>query len=855
MKYSIKSFLLFGLMIMGMVGCGHQIKKEVKKNNKVRYTYKINDDWSFKLGDSSIFSDTAYNAESWRKLDLPHDWSIEGTYDTIYGTDWQSGYLPAGIGWYRKDLYLEDNLLNLSVELQFDGVYRNSTVWVNNVMIGTQHYGYTTFFYDIGAYLKQGKNTIAVRVDNSRPKSARWYTGAGIYRNVWLKITPKIHFKTNEDFVQTSFLDERRVSVKANSVLLNNTNTSITGTHVTKIFDSDLKQLALLENPITLAGNDSIELIRDIELENPQRWSLNDAKRHIVVNEIYDNKQVLVDSDSTFFGIRKIEFSPEWGFKLNDKNIKVKGVCMHHDAGVYGAAVPESILLYRLKLLKKMGCNAIRTSHNPFSPEFYTMCDTLGILVLDEIFDGWEKTKAADDYGHYFEKDWKKDVSYWVKNNRNHPSIFMYSIGNEVAKPTVQTQRKLIDFIKGMDGSRPITQGGLDPTRGMKEVLGSTQLDVKGFNGDGEEMGRYESFHGEFPKVPMIATEVPHTYQTRGVYKTQTQWRRRDFPAKWEIDNGSAGTMKGLEGKLYPLPDLAKTEVFPEEKTNFFTIYDQEYPIQNPNPWKEDVYYQSSYDNATVRTSARKAWQRVEELNYLMGQFRWTGFDYLGETNQWPSRFANFGVIDIANMPKDAYYLYQSLWSDDPMVHMLPHWTHPGKEGVEIPVVVYTNTDMVELFLNEVSLGKQYYKGEQLKWMVPYTPGKVVAKAYKNGELVARDVYETASGEKKLKVSSPTQEISSKSKENTLVFIDVVDHKNSRFPLADDYLTITVSGPGKLKGLDNGDPLDLTPYTSSSKRAFRGRLVAFIEAEGEGWIDITVKSRQGLESKLRIESK
>lgn len=856
MKNKKVSSLILALLIVTLISCNYLIELRDKYTNTAnRYTYKIVDDWYFSLGDSSAFSNADFPHESWRKLNLPHDWSVEGTYDTIHGTDWQTGYLPAGIGWYRKELNLKEDPKSNQIELQFDGIYMNSTIYINDQLVGSHHYGYTTFFYDVSSYLKQGKNIIAVRVDNSRPNSARWYTGAGIYRNVWLRVMPKTHFKTNEQFVTTNFKSDNQVLINSSAEILNKTADAIKGTHVTKILTEDLTQLSSVEKAINIAGNESLKLAEAIELEKPELWSLENPKRHVLINQFYDANKVLIDSDTTYFGIRKTEFSAEWGFKLNDENIKIKGVCIHQDAGAYGVAVPESILLYRLQLLKDMGVNAIRTSHNPFSPEFYTMCDQLGILVMDEIFDGWEQTKATDDYGLYFEEDWEKDVAYWVRNNRNHPSVFIYSIGNEVSKPTLATQKKLISFVKNLDDTRPITQGGIDPTRGMLDESGETPLDIKGFNGDGEEMGRYESFHESNPSIPMIATEVPHTYQTRGVYRTQTHWRRKDFPAKWEINGGSAGTMRGLEGKLYPLPDLAGSEIFPEEKTNYYTVFDEDFEIYNPNPWKEDLYYQSSYDNATVRTSARKAWQKVEELDYLMGQFRWTGFDYLGETNQWPSRFANFGVIDIANLPKDTYYLYQSLWTEEPMVHILPHWTHPGKEGVEIPVVVYTNTDWVELFLNDVSLGKQEYKGEQLKWMVPYTPGKISAKAYQNEQLVAENSYSSASGEKGLQVTADKTQLSAETRENALVFIDLVDDKGSLFPLADDYITVTVSGAGKLRGLDNGDPLDLTPYTSNSKRAFRGKLVAFIEADVEGPITISIKSKQGLEKEIQLVSK
>ena len=841
------SFILFFL------GCiNKQVKELAETNDRI---VNINKDWSFQLGDSLDFSNEDYNDSSWRILDLPHDWSIEGKFDTIYGTDWQSGYLPAGIGWYRKNLLINAEQKKNEVELQFDGVYRNSTLYVNGSLVGEHRYGYTGFFFNISKFLKIGKNSIALRVNHSKAKSGRWYTGSGVYRNVWIRNLPKIHFETWEQSIETQFPNDSLVILRSKFKIRNSTNISVKGKLVQKIFDSRLKLIKITEKNLQITSENTTVVTTKVTLKNPELWSLESPKRHFSVYQFYNNEEKLIDSDTLYFGIRKIEFSSKWGFKLNDKNIKIKGVCMHHGAGVYGSAVPESILLYRLKMLKDMGCNAIRTAHNPFAPEFYTICDSLGILVLDEVFDGWEKEKAESDYGLYFEEDWEKDVETWIKNNRNHPSIFMYSIGNEVSEASRTTQKMLIDFVKNIDNTRPVTQGGHDPTRGMKEQSLKTQLDIKGFNGAGEEIGAYESFHKNFPTVPIVGTEVPHTYQTRGVYRTQTHWRRKDFPALWEINGGSAGTMRGLEGKCYPVRDLSKEEVFPEEKTNYYTVYDSMYPINNNRPWKENLYYQSSYDNATVRISARKAWQKVKELDYVMGQFRWTAFDYLGETNQWPSRFANFGIIDIANLPKDHYYLYQSLWSELPMVHILPHWTHPGKEGKVIPIVVYTNTDEVELFLNDKSLGRKTYRGEQLIWHVPYTYGTITAKAYKGGEIAAEKSYGTATGEHYLRVSANKSTLSYKNKENALVFIDIIDSRGNLFPYADDYITVKVEGAGKLKGVDNGDPLDLTPYSSSSKKTFRGKLVVFIEAQDFGNISINIKTKNGYEKTIELESK
>lgn len=849
------SLVLVALSGFAIKGINFSESLDRKLENGVRHTYNLNKDWYFKLGDSIAYSADKLNTNLWRLLDIPHDWSIEGEYDTIHGTDWQSGYLPAGVAWYRKEFHLDKNPKNHTIELKFDGVYMNSSVWVNGNFVGNHKYGYTSFYYDVTSFLKKGKNSIAVKVDHSKPKSGRWYTGSGIYRNVWLHVLPKTHFKALEQYVDISFKNDDVVMLEAHATVSNENNNRLKTTLVQNVYDEQFNFITSREKQLDLAPNESHEFAQNIELKNPKCWSIEHPERHIIINELYDDKNNLIDADSLYFGIRKIEFSSSWGFKLNDKNVKIKGVCMHQAAGIYGVAVPESILKYKLQLLKDMGCNAIRTAHNPFSPEFYTLCDTMGILVLDEVFDGWENAKAEDDYGLYFEENWQKDITSWIKTNRNHPSVFMYSIGNEVKKPSAETQKTLIDFIKNIDNTRPITQGGHDPTRGMVDHLSKTQLDVKGFNGDGEEIGRYESYHKENPTVPVVATEVPHTYQTRGVYRTKTNWRRRDFPAKWEIKKGTAGTMRGLEGKCYPIPDLSKDEIFPEEKTLFYTIKDKKYPIENPNSWKENLYFQSSYDNATVRSSARKAWQKVEELDYVMGQFRWTAFDYLGETNQWPSRFANFGIIDIANIPKDHYFLYQSLWSNDPMVHLLPHWTHPGKEGMVIPVVVYTNAEEVALFLNDQPLGKKVYQGEQLVWNVPYTQGTIKAKALINGKVVSEKAYSTASGDYHLKIYTNKNVLSAKNKENTMVFIDIVDAKGNLFPMAENYISVEVKGAGKLRGLDNGSPLDLTSYSSSSKKAFRGKLVAFIEAETEGEILVEIKTNDGKMGNIKLTSR
>jgi beta-galactosidase len=382
-----------------------------------------------------------------------------------------------------------------------------------------------------------------------------------------------------------------------------------------------------------------------------------------------------------------------------------------------------------------------------------------------------------------------------------------------------------------LDPSRPVTQGGRSPSRENEEEI-SGFLDVKGFNGSGERVGVFEEYHEREPGHPIVAAEVPHTYQTRGVYRTRTHWRMRDFPARWNLRSSRAGKME--DDGIFPIPDLTREEVFPEERQATFYFNGEEMPIQNDAPWAKTLYYQSSYDNATVRSSARKAWQRVEGLDYVMGHLRWTGIDYLGETSYWPSRMANFGVIDICGFPKDHYYLYKSLWTEEPMVHLLPHSSHAAKEAVEIPVVAYTNCGAVELFLNGKSLGKQTYQGQQLVWMVPYEPGTIKAVAWTDGRQVATAEIKTARKPAAVKVIADKSDLGNGVGTVVHLEVNIVDADGTLVPHADNTVVFKIEGPGQLIGVDNGDPLDLSKYVSNERRAFRGKCLGIVRVTGDG---------------------
>lgn len=769
-----------------------------------------------------------YNDSGWRQLDLPHDWSIEGTYEqTANGTDWQSGYLPAGTGWYRKTFAYDPAWKDKKVRIQFDGIYLNSEVWINGHSLGKRPNGYIGFEYDLTPFLKEGDNCIAVKVDQSKPLTGRWYTGSGIYRHVHLNISSPVHIAySGICFRVDTFLPDKALC----SVVVSIVNPDKEKVRVVSCLqDTEGRIIARTTGSESVSTEEKVAM----SVTAPERWSPENPVVYTLVCRLEQGGNVL-DEVQQFVGFRSLEFSPEFGFKLNGKVTKLKGVCDHHTAGAVGAAVPEDILHYRLKLLKEMGCNAIRTAHNPFSPEFYTMCDTMGLMVLNEGLDGWNMPKAADDYGHYFEEWWERDMTDFIKRDRNHPSVIMWSIGNEVNKASPEIQRNLVDLFHSLD-SRPVTQGGADPTRGMsvdyKENFG--RLDIVGFNGNGEEVGEFEKFRNDFPSVCAVATEVPHTYQTRGVYRTKTQWRRRDFPAPWE--QGDPVKWDQFEKRVFPIPDLTEEEFFPEEAVN--------------------PYYQSSYDNASVRISIRKAWQRTCSFPWLMGEFRWGSFDYLGEA-EWPQRCGNFGIIDVAAMPKDAYYLYQSLWSDKPMVHLLPHWTHTGKEGQIVPVVVYTNCESVELLLNDVSLGTQSYDGEQLVWKVPYKVGKIEARAKKGDKIVVTDVQQTASSPYTVAFSANKLELKAASSDVARLELDVVDRNGVLCPYASDELVFELTGPVRLLGVDNGDPVDMFPYKQPRCHAFRGKCVLLLQAtDTQGTAVVTIRSARLKEKKITLDIK
>lgn len=782
-------------------------------NTNVRERNSIDLAWRFIQEDVQGAERTDFDDSAWRKVDVPHDWSIEGEYKESNPSGTAGAFLPTGIGWYRKSLNVDKLNSDEKYFIEFDGVYMNSDVWINGHHLGNRPYGYISFSYDLTPWLREGENILAVRVDHSKVPSGRWYTGSGIYRHVWLTRTSNIYVPQWGTFVTTPTVSKDEASLRLQLEIRNETGEEVKARVESSVIDNEGNVIASDDSKINL--NESAQLEQQFRIRSPRLWSPDHPYMYSIQTSIFF-KGELKDQYSTPVGIRSIELKGSEGFFLNGETIKFKGLSNHHDAGPVGAAVPDDVMHYRLKLLKEMGCNALRTAHNPFSPTFYTMCDTMGFMVMDEAFDGWWTAKAEYDYGNYFEEWWQQDLADFIKRDRNHPSVVIWSIGNEVRGFNDDQQKEIVELVKKHDRSRPVTQGG---------SYSAPYIDIAGFNGHGEFRGVLEKYHEENPEKAIIGTEITHTLQTRGVYRSRTWYRTKDNPAPWEKPKD----FERMEPRVYKIPHLAEVEVFPGITKK----------------------YQSSYDNSIVRIGIRDDWNRVEEYDYYLGNFRWTGFDYLGESFAWPARTANFGIIDLAGFPKDHYFLYQSLWSDKPMVHLLPHWTHPGMEGIKIPVVVYTNCETAELFLNGESLGEKIMGAErQLVWQVPYESGEIEVVARNSGKEESRKSYRTALEPSVLNLHSDKSKVSVNRASVVRIEIQVADEHGTMVPDADNLIQFEISGPAELLGVENGDILDLSPHNVPLRKTFKGKCLLMIRPGGEAGM-ITVKaSSPGLKDGL-----
>lgn len=766
-------------------------------------TENFNKDWKFQLGDVSNGQKPGFDDSQWRMLNLPHDWSIEGSFSQNNPSTIGGGALPGGIGWYRKVFTKPATDKNKLTFIEFDGVYRNSEVWINGHYLGKRPYGYSSFRYELTPFLKYGteKNLLAVKVDNSQQPNSRWYSGSGIYRNVWLVTEEKIHIDHWGIFITTPEVNEKSAKVNINFRVRNTTGTDQQVTIKTVITDKVGNTVSEIASKYFIGNEEFYETTQYFDIENPLLWTIESPNLYKAVTTIVAIDQSAAEYETTF-GIRTFYFDADKGFFLNGKLVKIKGVCNHHDLGCLGAAINTRAIERQLEILKAMGCNGIRTAHNPPAPELLDLCDRMGFIVMDEAFDMWKKGKTEFDYSLDWDEWYKRDLEDMVLRDRNHPSIFIWSIGNEVNEQWDKEDssgtviaKKLVSIVKSLDTTRPITANCNDQDP-LNPVIRADVLDLVGYSYAHKD---YHLFPEVYPGKKFIASETTSALATRGFYDMPSDSIRR-WPPRWDL----------------PLLDGNTDNTC------------------------------SSYDNCSAPwgSTHEETWKVIKKHNFLSGMFIWTGFDYLGEPTpyKWPSRSSYFGIVDLAGFPKDAYYLYQSEWTDKPVLHLFPHWN--WNKGETIDEWVYTNCDEVELFLNDKSLGIKKKSGDNLHlmWRINYVPGTFKAVGTKGKEILTTEI-KTAGGPEKINLNADRDQISADGSDLSFVTVKVLDKNNVLVPYADNLINFKISGPGKIIGVDNGSETSHESFKTNFRKAFNGLCLVVIQSsEKAGKITLEASS-------------
>jgi beta-galactosidase len=800
-KKAVRSFCLpFALVICTLTGYSQQ----------PRTVTDFDKGWHFHLGDVTGGEKENVNDAGWRMLNLPHDWSIEGKFSKDNPATPEGGALPGGVGWYRKTFTVPSDQKDKRIYIDFDGVYQKSDVWINGHHLGFRPNGYISFRYELTPYLNFGsKNTIAVKVDNSVQPNSRWYSGSGIYRNVWLVTTNKHAISQWGTYVTTPEINKKSAVIEVQTKI----GVASFGKQLhlkTLILDQSGKVLASTVSIIAGVGYQvNSTILQKLSLTNPKLWSVDNPYLYKVVSQVLDGVKVL-DSYNTPLGIRYFNFDADKGFSLNGKPMKILGVCNHHDLGSLGAAVNTRALERQLQMLKAMGCNGIRTSHNPPAPELLDLCDKMGFIVMDEAFDCWEWKKAKYDYHLYFKEWHKRDLEDQILRDRNHPSVFIWSIGNEIPQQgdtsALRVAPELAGIVHSLDKTRPITTANDNPTKGNK-IIQSGAIDLIGYNYHEFD---YATFHDRFPGKKFIATETTSGLETRGHYDMPSD-SIRIWPARW---------------------DKPFTEGNPD---NSVSAYDNVRPA-----W-------GSTHEAT--------WKVMKKYDFLSGMFVWTGFDYMGEPTpySWPSRSSYFGIIDMAGFPKDIYYMYQSEWTNKNVLHIFPHWNwEPGKT-VDV-WAFYNNADEVELFLNGKSVGVKKKTGDDLHvmWRLKYEPGTLKAVSRKNGQVVLTREIRTAGPPAKIELVADRKNIKADGKDLSFITVRILDKAGNLVPNAGNMVNFKINGEGFIASVDNGDEVSHDPFKADYRKAFNGLALAIIQSkEKAGNITFTATS-EGLQGATMV---
>ena len=793
------------------------INNRVDGQSAGREVLNFNFGWKFYKGDISNGQDPNLDDRNWRALDLPHDWSIEGTFSKDYASS--TAYLPAGIGWYRKSFKLPATEKNRKVFINFDGIYNNSEVWINGTWLGKRPNGYISFQYDLTPYLNPGKeNLIAVKVDHTKYGDSRWYTGSGIYRDVKLFFESPLHIAQWEVFASAKDVSVNKATLDIEVSIINESG-KVSDVTISNYLLFKTDTVKKISQKISMSDSSIKIITQKMEIYGPKLWDINNPDLYSLITVVKGAD--MLDTQSTPVGFRNIRFDADKGFFLNGKNLKLKGICMHHDAGTLGSAVPRQVVERRLDILKEAGCNAIRTSHNPFSSDFLELCDEKGFLVIGEAFDEWELPKrkwiegwnvgvpGKDGYSVNF-KEWAgRDLRDMILRDRNHPSIIMWSIGNEIDYPNdpythkilnseanPQTwakydeklpdanrlgvvARELVSIVKQLDTTRPVT-AGLASVLMSNESGYADALDVTGYN---YQESRYAADHQKYPK--------------RIIY----------------------GSENGM---------------------------------------------------------SLEAWKSVADNDYVIGQFLWTGYEYMGEAGQFPSRHSTSGIIDLAGNKKPEFYFRQSLWSEKPMIfigttdHVTDNnqgdlWAHKSVDPVwnwnpdqSIFVNVFTNCEEAELFLNNKSLGIKKladFKNRTITWEVPFESGKLKAVARTSGKDLA--AYELNTTTKPVRIAAKSNVIKLKGDKEDIanVFVNLCDESGNTVYSAENEITCEVTGPVRILGMEDSNPKNIESYKDNIQHAYHGKLLIYLQSldkSGKAVIKLSSPGLQGTSVEIDV---
>lgn len=765
--------------------------------------YTLLEKWKFRSGECPDALSSDFDDSSWENVIVPHDWAIGKPFDMRI--DMQSvqvledgdkapkmrtgrtGALPAfGVGYYRTYIDSEEYMRGKRISIEFDGAMSLSKVYLNGKYVGEWPYGYSSFAFDVtDNWNYEGKNILAVRLEN-KPESSRWYPGAGIYRNVRLVVKEPVSVSHWGTYVTTPKVSSKSVSVNIKTSVDNKTGEEVDVRLESLLMNAEGELVKKVSSTKKIKGDKYI-FEQALTVKSPVLWEIGNPYMYSLVTNVYVGSEK-TDTYVTPIGLRSIEFDKDKGFFLNGKNVKIKGVCLHHDLGPLGAAVNYRAIERQLQIMQEMGCNAIRTAHNPPTPELLDLCDRMGLLVQVEAFDEWKIGKNQNGYNQLFDEWAERDLQAMLRRDRNHPSVIMWSIGNEIReqkdKNGAEVARMLTEICHREDPTRPVTAGFNNHNDAIKNGL-ANEIDLVGFN---YKPFDYKKKHEQYPDFVIYGSETASTVSTRGEYK---------FPVKEK------------RGACYEDYQVSS--------------YDMEYPSWASTPDTE--------------------FEQQDDCEFIMGEFVWTGFDYLGEPTPYnegtPARSSYFGIVDLAGLKKDRYYLYKSKWSDEPVLHLLPHWNWEERIGQKVPVFCYTNYPKAELFVNGKSMGVKQknmnskYERYRLMWDdVVYYPGEIKVVAYDdNGEVAETKTIKTAGKTYKIRTTVDRDTIKADGKDLAFVTVEVLDKNGNLCPKADNLLFFDVEGDVTLKAVCNGNPTDQIPFSSTYMRAFNGKLVVVLQSK------------------------